>query len=222
MNKIFPAILAALSLGLCPFAAQAHPHVFIDASHELLFDGQGRLTAVRSTWKYDEMFTLLMVEDGDYDKNGNGQIDADEMDGFRLWDANWPADYEGDMVLTVPDRPDAPIALGPPHDWAADWQDGRAVSIHTRSLETPLDMSGGLLLRAYEPDYFAAYTIVAPPEMTGRDDCTAQVISGDENAVPDDIAEKISNLDMGLRPEDVGLPQVGALYSDAVRVTCAP
>jgi ABC-type uncharacterized transport system substrate-binding protein len=34
----------------------AHPHVWIDGHLTLLFNGQGQVTALRHTWKFDELF----------------------------------------------------------------------------------------------------------------------------------------------------------------------
>ncbi|OWT75077.1 hypothetical protein CEY04_20300 [Achromobacter sp. HZ28] len=50
-------------------AAQAHPHMWIDAQAALVFDGQGRLEAVRERWKFDEMFVAHTTQ-GLADKKG--------------------------------------------------------------------------------------------------------------------------------------------------------
>lgn len=44
--------LAVLTL---PMPALAHPHIFVDTTHQLIFDAEGRLEAVRVTWDYDEL-----------------------------------------------------------------------------------------------------------------------------------------------------------------------
>ena len=222
----FRPVLWAAMAALLPLPALAHPHIFVDASHELIFDDQGRLEAVRARWDYDEMFTLLMVEDGGYDTNKDGAISGDELTGFQQWDADWPEDYAGDMVVEIGGQK---IPLERPSDWAAEWHDGRAVSIHTRPLADPVEVAGAaspqILIRAYDPDYYVAYTITAEPEFTGREDCKAQVFEPDIDAIPDELREAIAELSADTTPEaagltGAGLSAVGEMYAEEVHATC--
>ncbi|MBD3787842.1 MAG: DUF1007 family protein [Sphingomonadales bacterium] len=215
------ASLLALLLALSPLAtapAAAHPHIFVDVTHTLLFDAEGRLIGVRARWVYDEMFTLLMVEDGTYDTDGDGQVTGEELTRFQRWDADWPPDYAGDLEVMLDDQP---LALAGPSDWAAEWHDGRAVSIHTRRLETPAEVTGrALVILPYDPDIYVDYSVTAPPAFSGREDCTAKIYEPDPNAVPDELAAAIAELSADLTPEAAGLPAVGRLYADEERVSC--
>lgn len=60
---VLPAVVL-LALVLGPAPVQAHPHIFVNVSHQLLFDAAGQLVGLRARWDYDKMFTLLMIEDG--------------------------------------------------------------------------------------------------------------------------------------------------------------
>lgn len=212
-----PAFGFGLALLAAPPAA-AHPHIFVNVSHTLLFDAQGRLTGLRARWDYDEMFTLLMVEDGKYDTNGDGQVDGDELKRFQRWDADWPADYSGDVEITLDGKA---VALQGPSDWAAQWRDGRAVSIHTRQLVTPLAITGKTLsIRPYDKDFYVDYEVTDPPHFDGRTDCHAEVIAPGPNPVSPQVAEAIANLPAETTPEAAGLPSVGRLYSDEEKVQC--
>jgi nickel/cobalt exporter len=51
------ALLACVLVALVPQRAAAHPHIFIEATSEVLVDGQGRVTGVRQRWAIDEMFS---------------------------------------------------------------------------------------------------------------------------------------------------------------------
>jgi ABC-type uncharacterized transport system substrate-binding protein len=48
----------------------AHPHVWIDGHLTLLFNGQGHVTALRHTWKFDELFTAFSLQGITREKNG--------------------------------------------------------------------------------------------------------------------------------------------------------
>jgi ABC-type uncharacterized transport system substrate-binding protein len=211
-----PSVLAPLLLAAHP--AGAHPHLFVDVTHTLLFDPEGRLVGLRARWDYDEMFTLLMVEDGGYDSDGDGRVAGDELAAFQHWDADWPEDYGGDVELVFEGHP---VPLRGPGDWAAEWSGGRAVSVHTRMLRAPLDPAGGeLVIRPYDPDFYTAYTIAAAPRFEGRSDCRAELFEADTGAISDELAAAIAELSPETTPADAGLPAVGRLYADEERIRC--
>ena len=76
-QAVLPVLLAlALAAFLPPRPAAAHPHVWILANAELaLRDGQ--IERLRLTWTFDDMYSALVVED--FDSNGDGALDADEL-----------------------------------------------------------------------------------------------------------------------------------------------
>src|SRR5690348_12685207 len=55
----------------------AHPHVFVDARAEILFDGQGRMTAIRHVWEFDRAFSAFASQG--LDKDGDGVLSAKEL-----------------------------------------------------------------------------------------------------------------------------------------------
>jgi ABC-type uncharacterized transport system substrate-binding protein len=211
------ALSLALAFAALPAPIAAHPHVFVDASHALIFNPEGQLIALRSTWTYDPLFTLLMVEDGGYDADGDGDISESELASMQEWDANWPEDFGGDVEL---ETGGARLDLGPPTDWAADWQDGQAVSMHTRALAEPVDIGAGLVLRAFDPLFYVGYSIAALPVFTGRDDCRADLVSPDTSKISRQLAEEIANLPPETDPEEAGLGEIGRLYAEELRITC--
>jgi ABC-type uncharacterized transport system substrate-binding protein len=50
----------AVAIGVKP--AQAHPHVFITASSELIYAPDGSITGVRHAWTFDDMFTSYALQ----------------------------------------------------------------------------------------------------------------------------------------------------------------
>ena len=48
----------------------AHPHVWIDGHLTLLFNSQGQVTALRHTWKFDELFSAFSLQGITREKNG--------------------------------------------------------------------------------------------------------------------------------------------------------
>jgi ABC-type uncharacterized transport system substrate-binding protein len=63
----FCAIFFALLVYL-PSRSEAHPHIWIDAFVEVVFD-RGQVTALRINWTFDPFFTAVAVADFDTDSN---------------------------------------------------------------------------------------------------------------------------------------------------------
>ncbi|MBR0961198.1 DUF1007 family protein [Bradyrhizobium japonicum] len=54
--------LLAVGLSFAAGAAQAHPHVWITATSELLYAADGTITGVRHAWTFDDMFSAYAVQ----------------------------------------------------------------------------------------------------------------------------------------------------------------
>lgn len=71
--------------------AGAHPHVFVEPTLTLVFDDTG-LAGFRQVWVFDEMFTIMILED--HDQGHDGALGPDEVaairqgafDNIRQWD----------------------------------------------------------------------------------------------------------------------------------------
>ncbi len=59
-----------------PQPLAAHPHAFIVQRLTVIFDDKG-MAGIRVRWKFDEMFSCLLAEE--HDKNRNGTLEADEI-----------------------------------------------------------------------------------------------------------------------------------------------
>lgn len=61
MRALFGWLVAA-GVTLASGAAQAHPHVWITATSELLYAADGSITGVRHAWTFDDMFSVYAVQ----------------------------------------------------------------------------------------------------------------------------------------------------------------
>lgn len=73
MTRVFYLYLLLFSVVL----SFAHPHIFVDARPDLVFDSNG-LKGVQQHWVFDEMYSAAMISSLDQDKSG--KIEADEID----------------------------------------------------------------------------------------------------------------------------------------------
>jgi ABC-type uncharacterized transport system substrate-binding protein len=111
----FAKIVVYLLLALAAAgSANAHPHVRINMKVEVLFDAAGRITALRDTWLFDEIYTVMVTED--VARDSGGRPTADGLDKFaRLAMKNLAAfhyltrvDSGGtELELALPENPSA-------------------------------------------------------------------------------------------------------------------
>lgn len=208
-------ILTALILSL-PSAGWAHPHAFIDASLQILFNDAGLATGVRITWVYDPLTTLMILEAQQMDLDFDAVLTPDELAKLQGFDMQWAPGFDGDTYALIGT---SPLDLGPPTEGTAAYDDEQVRSSHARYFAKPVAVGAlPLIIQSYDPEYYTAY-VVADATLSGSDRCTVQIFTPDLSE--GDIALQ-STLEL-LGPEvDVAanFPRVGAAYAEEARVTC--
>lgn len=212
----FRLFIAALGLALAGATpVQAHPHVFVDAGLTFLFDDQNRLAAVQVIWVYDEFYSLLMIEDGGFDADGDGVLTEAEKLALAGSDVDWEAGFPGDLTLLFEG---APVAMAGAMEHRADYEKGRVVTSHVRPLETRIDINGAgpLVAKVFDPTFFVAYD-VTKGVTTAREDCAITREPADLDAAYALVESLMSEQDYA----DDDYPEVGEAYADSFSLTCA-
>ena len=62
MHRLLGLLLLAAALGFGARTAQAHPHVWITATSELIYAPDGSITGVRHAWTFDDMFSTYALQ----------------------------------------------------------------------------------------------------------------------------------------------------------------
>jgi ABC-type uncharacterized transport system substrate-binding protein len=198
--------------------ALAHPHQFIDTGVEVLFGSDGTAEALRITWTYDEMYSLLILEDRGLDPDYDGVLTLQELTTLNGFDMAWDPGYPGDSYALLGE---AALNLDRPQDWTVAFEGGKIVSTHVRRLNSPAVVHEvPLIVQSYDPSFYAAYRIVGSPVLSGRSDCAAQVFEPDLAAADRYLQQALAELNATGDVEGE-FPAVGAAYADEVRVTCA-
>jgi ABC-type uncharacterized transport system substrate-binding protein len=60
MHRLLGLVLLVMALGTA--AAEAHPHVWITATSELIYASDGTITGVRHAWTFDDMFSTYALQ----------------------------------------------------------------------------------------------------------------------------------------------------------------
>ncbi|MEP3279324.1 MAG: DUF1007 family protein [Stappiaceae bacterium] len=139
--------------------AQAHPHVFVEARSELVFDDQKRIEAVRHIWRFDDAFTAFAIQG--LDEDGDGTLTQEELQPLAEVNVESLKEYDYFTALFVGQ---AEVAFSDPTEYWLDFSDGRLTLFYTLPLEAPILMDGQEAeFQVYDPTYFVAF------EMTETD-----------------------------------------------------
>jgi len=192
--------------------ASAHPHVFVDVSLRFLSDAKGRLTGVEVTWRYDDFFSLLVLEDRGLDPDGDMVLTEKERAALMGFDLEyWEPGFEGALFLYDAGEK---LSLGAPEATHASMEGGRIVTRHIRPVDPVVPTN--LTVRPYDPSYYAALDLI---EVAGLPEvCETEIIQPDTDAA-DAKVETLGGVGVEAVYEEV---QVGIYYADELRVTCAP
>lgn len=145
------ACLCLLVLGM-QGRAWAHPHVFVENSVEMVFDGQG-LTGFKVRWVFDAMSSSQYLVD--LDTNGDGDLTKAEWQAQRDDIAGFLGEEHFFLyVLVNGKKADIPHI----RDFWATMEDGALVY----TFFAPLQVAAGnasVLLSIYDPTYYTDFQV---------------------------------------------------------------
>ncbi len=216
------ALAPVATLGAGTHAAQAHPHVWIDADAGLSVV-EGKLSALSITWTFDEFYSAYSVEDMDGD--GDGKPDQPAMDAMidqAMGDLE-PWRYFTDLRLDG-----LKVAFGPPEAVSATFEGGRMAYAFTLPVADPipLDRSEGITLRLYDPSFYIDVGLSDTTEGgTGpgafwKTDAPAGCTLSEEN--PEGFRETTIADTLAIAEEvQPGEEGLGAAYAQTIRIHCS-
>jgi len=151
------ATLTAVAALLGAGAAGAHPHMWIDARAVIEIDADKRITALRQTWLFDEMFGAYATQG--LKRGKGGALPADVLQGMAQdWMKALGEPVSHYFTRVTVDGKTAAFAA--PRDARVDW-DPKTTRL-TLSFTLPLAEpaapgADGAHVDIYDPTYFVAY-----------------------------------------------------------------
>ena len=155
MNILLRHLLALLLLGgaLGANEAQAHPHVWITASSELLYAADGTITGVRHAWTFDDMFSTYALQ-GIETKN-KGVYSREELSSLAQTNVESLKEYG---FFTFARADGKKEKFQEPVDYYLEYKDA-ALTLHfTLPLKTPVKPKE-LVLEVFDPSFFIDFTL---------------------------------------------------------------
>lgn len=206
--------VAALCVGLWPSAPEAHPHIFVDAGLRLIVE-DGVVTAVEVTWLYDELYTLILMEDYGLDPDFDLVLTDDEVSSTLGFDLNWSHGFEGGLVMR---RGTVELALGEPSAVSLELlAEGQIRTTHRRAVTDP-GGADALVAQVYDPEFYVAFEMTGEMAVEGEV-CTPELIRADLDAAYASLELAMDAIGGAVAAED-NFPEVGGLFADRVVFTC--
>jgi ABC-type uncharacterized transport system substrate-binding protein len=213
-RNLLAAALAA-GAGLGPAALTAHPHIFVDAGLTLVIE-EGRVVSVEVTWLYDELYSLILMEDYDLDADFDLALTEEEVARTLGFDLDWSYGFEGGLVMQ---RDGAELSLGAPEPVSMELVgDGQLRTTHRR----PVVDEGGaapLVAQVFDPEFYVAFEMTGDMAAIGSQ-CETTLVRADLDAAYAGLEEAIDAIGGAVAAED-NFPAVGALFADRVAFDCA-
>lgn len=210
LNRAVVAVAGALAASS---AAMAHPHAWIDVKVDVVFDGQGRVAALKQTWLFDVFYSEFAMQNPGVERGEAS--DAARLAALLDENIGLIAPYEWFTRVEVKK---AAVAFSPPTEKSMRLVDGRIEMAFVLTLATPAAIAGSALdYLIFDPSYYiemlhadnsASIRLVDAP-----DGCTHRIAQPRPSAADVTRAAALDQVPDG--PHDIGI-----VFAQRVTVQC--
>jgi ABC-type uncharacterized transport system substrate-binding protein len=188
--------------------AAAHPHVFVDARADIVFDDRGRMTEISHAWQFDQAFSEFAVQG--LDENDDSKLDGKELKPLADINVTSLREFEFFSYLTI--GSDRAILL-PPEKYWLEYENGRLTLFFTLPLEEPKAVASHAMLEVFDREYFVEFGFRkeqpvrlkgapagcgmrhhAPEELDAQTMAILGGIPQDQRELPPDLVQAVSSL----------------------------
>ena len=149
------AFAALLAGAFAATPAFAHPHVWVDAKAELVFDGKGEITAVRNIWRFDDAYSAFASQG--LDANGDGKLSSEELKPLAEVNVDSLRDFAYFTFITANGED---IDFNKPTEYWLQENEGRLILFFTLPTKAPVKAAGSIRLEIYDPTFFVAFRMI--------------------------------------------------------------
>ena len=184
----FAAALGVALITLCPVAAWAHPHIFIDAKAAITFNDAGQVVAIHNSWVFDEAYSAWSIQG--LDTNNDGKLTRAELQPLADDNMDGLADYEYYTFAGEGNDPNLKFSHGsnPTIDY-----DGKQTTLNFDvALAQPYAIRKSLQLSIDDPEYYVAITFKDASDITlinAPKNCGVTMQDGKD--LPDALADEL-------------------------------
>ncbi len=152
-RRLLALLLLAGSCALGAGAAQAHPHVWITATSELIYAADGSITGVRHAWTFDDMFSTYALQG--IETKTKGVYSREELSSLAQTNVESLKEFAYFTYAKADGRKEK---FQEPVDYFLEYKD-TALTLHfTLPLKTPVKPKE-LALEVFDPSYFIDFQL---------------------------------------------------------------
>ncbi|MGE3780723.1 MAG: DUF1007 family protein [Pirellulaceae bacterium] len=160
MKQLLRLAGAAASLLLISDTASAHPHVFIDVAVEVVFDSEGRFSAVHEAWLFDYDAGDVIRLTADKNGNDNGQAEPEELQALIGGALSWIPSSNYFTRITVGGRQIAHLeATG----FVIRVERGRVAVEFTLPIADPVPITLGAGVDVFDGEFYYDFEFTSNP-----------------------------------------------------------
>jgi ABC-type uncharacterized transport system substrate-binding protein len=163
MRALLGLLLLAGGTALGASTAQAHPHVWITATSELLYAPDGSITGVRHAWTFDDMFSTYALQG--IETKQKGVYTREELGSLAQTNVESLKEY---AFFTFAKADGKKEKFQEPVDYYLEYKDAALTLYFTLPLKTPVKPKQ-LVLEVFDPEFFIDFTLAekAPIKLVG-------------------------------------------------------
>ena len=150
----FAPLGAAVAFFLMASAAFAHPHVWIRSKAVVVYGPDGRVTAVRHLWTFDEAYSAFATQG--FEKGPDGQLAADKM--AELAKINVESLAENGF-FTLAKANGAKLGFDPPVRYGTRFENSQLTLEFELPLKSPAKAERSFMLEVYDPTFFVDFSL---------------------------------------------------------------
>src|SRR5260370_3434406 len=153
MRRLLNLLLLVGALALGTGAAQAHPHVWIPATSELIYAPDGSITGVRHAWTFDDMFSTYALQG--LETKTKGVYSREELAPLAQTNVESLKEF---AFFTFAKADGKKEKFQEPVDYFLEYKDA-ALTMHVNfQLSTPVNAKE-LALEVFDPSYFIDFQL---------------------------------------------------------------
>jgi ABC-type uncharacterized transport system substrate-binding protein len=154
-TRFWPGALTAISMWLTASAAQAHPHVWVTMTTELLYAPDGSATAVRQAWTFDDMYSAFATTG--LQAKTKGRFTREELAPLAQENVESLKDFDYFTYAKI-DGKRQKDAFNPPVDYWLDYDPKETVlTLHFTLPLKEAVKTKQLTIEIYDPEFFVDF-----------------------------------------------------------------
>ena len=209
--RIFLAL--ALFLVACT-PPLAHPHVWVTARGEAVYDGKGSFLGIRHAWSFDEMFSSFATQG--LDTNNDGQLSRQELSDLAQTNVTSLREYDYFTYAKIGGKK---LLFKAPEDYWLEFHD-KILTLHFfLPLQAPQPQgTKPLSFEIYDPTYFVDFELTEhdPIVLTNAPGCALDV----RRPKPPDATQASAAASLDQQAFDPVATGFGAQFANVAIVIC--